>query len=206
MSTACQSCDTLGQLPAPPTYPGCPPAPPAQGCSAVWGSITGDIGNQTDLAAYVGEQTLANTAFFRTLSDIEYPPSTPLTVVPAFNTTLAANTTYEVEVNLQTGWEEPSGSSVLEADMVLPAGSTLVGTWMYANEVGVYASSMDVGAAPLGAIRFANTDSPNIPVSHPSKFLITTTFSDAFSVRLRTNPGTTFILYAGSWMTIKKLN
>lgn len=58
MSTACQSCDTLGLLPAAPTYPGCPPAPPAQGCSAVWGSITGDIGNQTDLVAYLAENFL----------------------------------------------------------------------------------------------------------------------------------------------------
>lgn len=56
MPTACPTCEQQGIVPTPPAYPGCPPAPPATGCSAVWGGITGTIGNQTDLVPYL--QTL----------------------------------------------------------------------------------------------------------------------------------------------------
>lgn len=67
MATSCQSCDTLGVLPTAPAYPGCPPAPPATGCSAIWGQITGDPGNQLDLPPFLTEYLAAEDRTIRTL-------------------------------------------------------------------------------------------------------------------------------------------
>lgn len=64
MSTAC---NPYGLLPTAPAFPGCPPEPPVQGCSAVWGSITGTLGNQLDLVEYIGNQLEAYT----TTEDLE---------------------------------------------------------------------------------------------------------------------------------------
>lgn len=157
MATACQSCDTLGLLPTAPSYPGCPPAPPAQGCSAVWGSITGDIRNQTDVTAYITEVAELKSVIRLKSEDTTLTEGFP---GPGYTSaqlrhTLLPNTQYLIELNLVSNWSVEEGNlatTYLQGVANVPAGALVYGMWVALGEIGsLYQNGANVNE--LGILR-----------------------------------------------------